>query len=362
MHLAFGAKRNVIEYFFQPSCKECQKADVFILPQLEERYAGRYLLKKYDIGIKENYLRLVAYQERLHIDDNAPVCMIINGTIYLGGYKQIESRLFSLLDSPQAIPPPPASVSGNSSGKILRRRVASFSWGAIGVAGLVDGINPCVFTTLIFFLSLLSASKITGRKLLLVGGTYCIACFLAYLALGLGLFRFLKLLSGYHLLQEILEGALLFLLILLAFLSFRDAWKFRTHQDPRELVLQLPDNIKQKIHAVMRRGLQYRYLLPGAFAIGVVVTALESVCSGQIYLPTLTLMVKEGGSDIRVVGYLLFYNLMFILPLLFLFAAAYCGISSAKFLRWSKMNVLYGKYALGCFFLLLAGILIFLRS
>ena len=65
------------------------------------------------------------------------------------------------------------------------------------------------------------------RKLLLVGSIYCLACFLSYLALGFGLFRFLKLLSGFRYVQSGIEYFLILLLLVFAFLSFRDAWRFR---------------------------------------------------------------------------------------------------------------------------------------
>lgn len=108
----------------------------------------------------------------------------------------------------------------------------------------------------------------------------------------------------------------------------------------------------------MRNGLKFRYLLPGAFTVGVLVTVLESVCTGQVYLPTLVLMSREFGAGSRWFGYLLLYNLMFILPLLLLFLAAWRGTSMPVFLNWSRKNVVAGKTALGCLFLLLAALML----
>lgn len=348
-----------IEYFFQAGCEECSKVNAFILPRLEEQYAGKYELMRYDIGVPENYLKLVAYQERLHIEDNAPVCMIVNHTRYLGGYRTIEQNLFSELAAAKTVSRAPAKA---ASSDLLRKRAEAFTIGAIVAAGLIDGINPCVFATLVFFLSLLAVSGIKGRKLLLVGGTYCLACFLSYLALGFGLFQILKLFSGYQLLQSGLEIFMISLLLVFAFLSFRDARRFRRNGKAEQVTLQLPDKVKRKIHSVMRYGLQYRFLIPGAFVIGVLVTGLESICTGQVYVPTLVLMAKEAGPGSQWFGELLLYNFMFILPLLFLFAAAYRGVSTSIFLRWSKQNVFLGKLALGSFFLLLAGLMLALNA
>lgn len=352
------AQPVLIEYFFQAGCEECEKVNAFVLPRLEEQFRGRYELKRYDIGNPDHYLKLVSYQERFKADDNEPVSMVVNGRCYLGGFRSIDQKLLEILasvETEKAAPEPEGDID------ILHRRADQFTAGAIIVAGLVDGINPCVFATLVFFMSLLAVSRITGAKLLLVGGTYCLACFLSYLALGFGLFRFLKLFSGYHLIQGGIELLLILILIVFSFLSFRDARRFRQSGKAEQVTLQLPGSVKRKIHDVMRRGLKYRFLIPGAFVIGVLVTALESVCTGQVYVPTLVLMVREAGTGGRWVWYLLLYNFMFILPLLFLFIAAWRGITTPMFLRWSKRNAVSGKITLGCFFLLMAGLMIFLN-
>jgi len=352
----FG-ERALIEYFFQPGCGECEEVNALVLPQLAERFHDRYELKRYDTGVRENYLKLVAGQERLGIERNDPVAMIVNGTIYLGGVREIEKELFRKLETAG---PPNSDSSASIDFSVVRRHAETFTLGAVVVAGLVDGINPCVFTTLIFFLSLLAISRVGGFKLLLAGSCYCLACFFTYLGMGFGLFRFVKLFSSYHILQQGLEFALLLLLGGGAFLSFRDAFRFRKSGDIGRVTLQLPDRIKRRIRKIMRNNLGYRCLLPGMFVTGVLVTVLESVCTGQIYLPTLILMAKESGTKNRWIWYLLLYNTMFLLPLLFLFFASWWGVTTHIFLRWSRNNVIYGKIAIGCFFLLLSALLIIL--
>jgi len=347
------AERIPIEYFFQPGCGECEKVNTFVLPRLAEGVAGRYELRRYDTGVPENFLKLVAAQERLGIDSSDPVAIIVNHQTYLGGFREIEEKLFHALETAE-----PAAVPTQSSRdpELVHRRAEALTAGTIAVAGLIDGINPCVFATLIFFLSLLAVSRIGGFRLLLAGSSYCFGCFLTYFAMGFGLFRFLKLFSGYRYLQHGFELVLILLLLILAFFSFRDAIWFRKSGRADAVSLQLPNRIKRRIHEIMRRGLGYRWLLPGAFTTGMLVTVLESACTGQIYVPALALMVKESGPGSRWIWYLLLYNIMFLLPLLFLFAAAYRGTTTRIFLRWSKTNVVYGKIAIGSFFLLLAAL------
>ena len=110
----------------------------------------------------------------------------------------------------------------------------------------------------------------------------------------------------------------------------------------------------------MKKGLNYHFLLPGVFGVGILVTAIESVCTGQVYIPTLVLLTKECGAGVWLF-YLLLYNLAFIIPLLIVFAIAWHGTKTLTFFNWSKRHLVYSKIALGLFFIFMAIIMLLLR-
>lgn len=350
-----GSAETLIEFFQQPGCEECRRIRTLLLPELEERFSGRYRLEQYDTGETDHYLRLVHYQEQLNYRGNDSACLVLNRRILLAGYRQIEQELMPSMERLLAEEPRPAEASASIDD--LRRRAELFTVGMIAAAGFLDGINPCIFATLVFFLSWLTVMKIRGARLLLAGGMYCLACFLTYLLLGLGLIRAIEHLSGYWHLRYTLEAALLVFLLLFAALSFRDAWNFR-RRGAAAVSIQLPDRIKRLIQKVLKWSSRDRFLPLGAFAAGAVVTLLESVCTGQLYLPTLALTVREFGMQGRWMALLILYNVMFILPLLFLFAAVHWGVRTPRLLAWSKRNVVISKVLLGLFFLLMALFLI----
>jgi hypothetical protein len=60
--------------------------------------------------------------------------------------------------------------------------------------------------------------------------------------------------------------------------------------------IQIPRRIKLLLHSLMRKGLKTPRLIAAGVAVGAAVTLLETVCTGQVYLPTMTLVIKEGGS------------------------------------------------------------------
>jgi hypothetical protein len=92
-------QKVLVEYFFQPGCRECELIKNFVLPRIEERFAGHYELKNIDINVKDNFLKLAEYQETLSIKGNEPVTMIVDSQIALSGYKEIEARLIGTIDA-----------------------------------------------------------------------------------------------------------------------------------------------------------------------------------------------------------------------------------------------------------------------
>jgi len=367
-----GHQAVLIEYFQQPGCPECEKISKLVLPQIEERFRGRYSILSYDIGVKENFLKIAAYQEGLGISGNEPVCMIIDGRKALDGYKKIESCLAESIDERLAelavgdadgrMPASLQTVKNLDERSLMRLRAERMTLGAVMVAAFVDGFNPCVFSALIFLVSLLSTLKMTGARLLLVGTVYCLACFLCYLAIGFGLLRMLRLCSAFPLLRYYLNMSMVAVLLGLSSVSFWDACRYRRSADPGDILLRLPGRMVRFVHEILRRSLTSRFLVPGVFAAGVVVTVVESVCTGQVYVPTLVLLSQEEGAGGRWLYYLLLYNAVFMIPLLAVFVAAYAGARLPTLLKWSRMDAFAAKIALGLLFIGLAILLFSLTS
>ena len=102
----------------------------------------------------------------------------------------------------------------------------------------------------------------------------------------------------------------------------------------------------------------YFLLLPSVFGAGIAVTLLESLCTGQIYLPALALIARTASSPWRALGYLAGYNLMFILPLLVVLALTLAGLRFIRLMRWSRRTVILAKILAALLFLALAGLLL----
>lgn len=234
----------------------------------------------------------------------------------------------------------------------------------IAGAGLIDGINPCAFAVIVFFISFLSVYKYTRREMIVVGTSYCVAVFFAYVLLGLGAFKFLYAMQGfYYVMWAVKAGTVLLCVVFLA-LSVYDFVHYARTKDASGLVLQLPAKYKTFIHKVMHAFLKDRQksvwrLGAAAAAVGFIVSLVEAVCTGQVYLPTIVVVLKEAGEHFwRAAGYLLFYNLMFIVPLAAVLLLALAGCESKTFGGWLKKHLGLTKILMCLVFLALLAVLI----
>ncbi|MBD3177350.1 MAG: hypothetical protein GF320_19425, partial [Armatimonadia bacterium] len=210
-------------------------------------------------------------------------------------------------------------------------------WGVLTVivAGLLDGLNPCAFATLVFFLSYLAVAGAKGHRLLLVGLLYAAGVFLMYFLFGLGILKAVVSLEAFPAVRGILYGLMALVCLVFAVLSVHDAWQLRRGRSSR-VKLQLPAALKRGTHEAVRRGVRAAWVLPGAFAAGGVVSLLEVACTGQVYVPAITYMVAAHEDVGSAVGWLLLYDLMFVAPLLVLLALVVSGVGSKTVARWAE--------------------------
>lgn len=214
----------------------------------------------------------------------------------------------------------------------ILERFGSFRAPAVAAAGLVDGLNPCAFATIVFMVSVLGALGRTKRQIAIVGGAFTVAVFLTYLLLGIGLLTVLRTFAVSRGVSLWLNGIVAGLAFLLAGWSAFDGVRALRRGDQAGSTLRLPKRLVRAIHWTIRKGLRTRNLLIGSFLVGCLVSLLESLCTGQVYLPTIMLVLRAPGHRLAALAYLVLYNLMFIMPLAAIMILAYHGM------RWQKLS------------------------
>lgn len=186
---------------------------------------------------------------------------------------------------------------------------------AVILAGLVDGINPCAFTVLLLLVTALLATMQSDAasvgelrvRILARGGVFVAAIFLTYLTLGLGLMGTMGLFTRRHWPARI--GALL--AVLFGLWMMKDY--FLPHSRWR---LHAPARIGEVARSAAKKG-----TMPALLAAGVLVGICTVPCSGAVYLGVLSLLTLQSSRAVGY-GYLVLYNLIFILPLVAILLAA----------------------------------------
>ena len=194
----------------------------------------------------------------------------------------------------------------------------------IAVSALIDSINPCAFSILILTIAFLLNVGRLRSGILKIGGAYIFGIFLVYMLIGLGILQTLHLFSTPHFMGKV--GALL--LIVMGLINLINEF-----MPSFPVKLRIPHAAHQKIGILIERA-----SLPTALALGVLVGLCEFPCTGGPYLMVLGLL-HDQATFLMGFGYLLLYNLIFILPLAVMLFIASDGRLLEKVRAWQKNEI-----------------------
>jgi cytochrome c biogenesis protein CcdA len=240
-------------------------------------------------------------------------------------------------------------------------RFRKFGLTTVLVAGLIDGLNPCAFATIVFLVSYLSFLGKKSKEILTYGIIFTFGVFIAYLIAGMGLMAGFRQLSGFPLITKGIYLVIAVFAFVLGIISFYDYILYRRGQGAK-MKLQLPMALKKKIHGIIRvqtRSSKAGFL--GTFVLGFVIAATEVVCTGQLYLPTIGYIMTIPKLRAYAFFNLVLYNIMFIIPLGAIFVAAFFGVTSERMAMATKEHTGTVKLLTSLLFMGLGVFLFFLR-
>ncbi|MCD6134082.1 MAG: hypothetical protein J7J25_00965 [Candidatus Omnitrophica bacterium] len=366
LSLASSLEAAEVFLFYSPHCHACHRVIEETIPRLQNIYGDKLKITLLNIEKEDNFRHFLAIERILGVkkDDFGAVPVMVIGKKVLIGRKQIKkSALYTIRKY--------IASSSSSQKKIspakynLTEYFLSFNLFTVLLAGAIDGINPCAFSCIIFFMAFLSFRGYRKREIFIIGCGFIIAVFLAYLAIGLGIFSFLYKLKVFHRLIKVFYLSTAGVAFVLGGISLYD-WLQYGKKNTAQMVLQLPYRLKQTIHTLIhvffggsqegRRNFVGLFIV--SFLSGILVSLLEAVCTGQVYLPTITFILQNSTFRFRALMYLLGYNLMFILPLVGVFLFSLAGVSSSRFSEFSRRHLGLVKLLLAILFFFLGFILL----
>ena len=319
-----------ITYFHKRGCQKCVRASE-ILKHLKTEYP-QIVVEKRDAKADQQLLEAMGALYGVPEVKRLTTPAVFIGDAYLLDEldeAQLEKIVGTYLATGVASRLAEAQAKTGEAESEIVKRFNAFGTLAVAGAGLLDGINPCAFATIVFFISYLSLVGRSRKEMLVAGGAFAAAVFVTYLLLGVGLLKFLAFLNEFSFIAKCVYLVAAIGTFTLAFLSLYDAIKAKQGR-VKEITLQLPKSLKQRIHKVIRERARTSSVIIGALVIGFAISALELVCTGQVYLPTITFVMGIEGMRANALAYLILYNMMFVTPLLVVFGFVYWGTTSMQ--------------------------------
>ena len=331
-----NAAKIYLAFFSSPSCLPCDAAwDTITL--LSTDYPN-FEARRFDIIAEENanLLQILFDAYNLPSENRDPTNLkwVFIGDNFLSGGNITERDLRNLIEKyRQTGAEPPWEKTGTptlpSALTLLLMTIST---------GLADGVNPCAFAVVVFFVSYLAYLRRGKREITVVGISYILGVFITYLLIGLALLLFVGIFTVNLLARSLLKAAIAAFALIVGSISLYDYYLFRKGRG-ESAKLQLPRAFKGKIHAIIRKTSKTSFMAPLAFAVGFVISFVESACTGQVFFPYLGSLAVLGLPMISAFIYLLLYNLMFILPLLAVFALASLGVRSQRIAETTRRHL-----------------------
>lgn len=353
-----------LAYFYEPGCHDCDNVKI-VLKDFSTKYPENLILKSFDISLSENVELAEALGELYQMpeEERLLVPVIFLGDDYLFRSAITFDNLNELIQkysTKETIAPwEKVKKKDLTVQERLVARFQSFGLAAVAISGLIDGINPCAFATIIFFISYLALINRKGRDILWVGGIFTLSVFLTYFLIGTGALKMITSLSFLPLVRKIFVLVTAALVLILGVVSLYDYLQFKKKGTTKDAKLQLPSFLKNMIHSTIRKNVRLSNYILMAAVTGFIVSLLELACTGQIYLPTIMFISTIPDLKVNALFYLLFYNLMFVVPLVLVFSFTYWGTTSAQWATLTQKNFGKIKMAMALLFFGLAGLLLY---
>jgi len=339
-----GEKLHLV-FFGSSTCGECLEIKEKLLKPIEKEHAAKLAITYRDIEIEKDLTLLTTMEKAFHVKNPSTQELYFPDTVLIG-YDAIMKNGRALIESRLSRPDAWAwahafgdsTIDTIKTASMIKDRMRTWSFIGLFAIGFVDGVNPCAIASMIFLISFLGTQQRKRSDVLKIGLAFTATVFLTYFLLGLGAFRILSLMDKFYWFSLAIRVTAVGIAVWVALLSIWDAVHYYRTKDTAEMKVQLPKGIKLLIHSVIRGNLTSGKIVVGAIITGFFVTLLEGACTAKIYLPTIMAMTHTFG--FRLVGWLLlvFYNFLFVLPLLIVLIATAYG------LKWNKLSKFQQKH------------------
>lgn len=287
---------SVILYFSTVSCTDCSEVKSLLKKMTDEQTTKKPLvIHEFNIAEGDN---VVLLQKLFLIYDVAsdkqqvPIVFFSGG--YLSGAKAVTQELEQKWKDDELTGFNLENIlSDDASWQEKNKDQASFkTYIGLAAAGFVNGVNPCGASML---LMLLAAIAMSGRSVIKTGCAYLAGKFAAYCAMGMGLYKLFMAIGQdiFFSISNVLTWIFAAVFFILAILYFVDFVNVKRKQYGK-IRMQLPTALRKWNHERIEKAskINAKWMIPAAVVLGIVISAGEFFCTGQVYLAAILYMMK----------------------------------------------------------------------
>ncbi len=216
----------------------------------------------------------------------------------------------------------------------------------IGITSLAlaDSVNPCAIAVLTMVLIAIMMQNPDKRKKILFGGiAFTTAIYIAYLFYGLVIIQFFQAFAEFMRNNSVfVYKSLAVLAMIIGALNIKDFFMYKPGGLATEMPIWMRPVAKKTINKITSTK--------GAFVIGFFVSLFLLPCTMGPYIVASGLLAQLG--TLKAIPFLLYYNLLFVLPMLIIVGLIYFGFKKVDDVSgWKEKNIRWLH--------LIAGVLLF---
>lgn len=313
------AEENRAVLYYGNGCPHCAEVENFIKNNSFD----------FSIEQKEIYHNKINAEEFNKICAEEEISLMDRGVPFLYAEKKCfigDKQIINYLSAKQKIVETDNSMS--SASDIKNNFSESLTMPILIGAALVDSINPCEFAVLLILIATILASG-NRKRALLSGLAYSASIFISYFLMGLGLYSVISSFGTPAVFMKVIGG----IAILIGLFNIKDYFWYG-----KVFLMEVPLSWRPKLKSLVKS-------ITGplsAFLIGFLVSLFLLPCTSGPYIIILG-MLGHGETFLNALWLLLFYNFIFILPMIAISIGMYFGmnVEKAEETRSKNLKVLH---------------------
>jgi cytochrome c biogenesis protein CcdA/thiol-disulfide isomerase/thioredoxin len=349
--------------FYRSDCPHCQALAPHIT-DLEDQYPTLHVFR-YEITNGENYSLFQQFQTAYGLkSDTVPTVFIGNYTPFVSDLAepQIAAAVAQAIQNgatgpgdqitgnivPTPTPAPNSNATNNSS---ARNGTFANAQGALPLpffitTGIISGVNPCVFSVLIFLMGTLALTGSRSR-VLAIGLTYIATVFFVFFLSGLAVVQFVRIIGAQNL--ELTKIGIGIFLLVVGTVSIKDFFCYNCW-----FSFKIPSFSKHSISTLGKTGSFLAIIGLGLIAT---IAALPCTIGPFTYFSTTYLTSM---TTIQNYMYTALFALAFVIPMIIVFIAIYAvkvGTDEAE--EWRMKSARYMRLVAGLLMVTFGLLLVF---